>query len=393
MTIKVCIVGLGNCASALVQGVWKQNPSSPDQESDAPGLMRDHIGGQKPQDIEFVCAFDVDARKIGLPIAEAIQSKPNCCFRMIQSDASPIAPGRVHQGPILDGVAPHMHSHGLPLHNLKVDDDHKFVLSKEIPSAIDFPWEAYVDGILKDQQVDVLLNYLPVGSQKATEFWAEACLRTHTSMVNCIPVFLASDPQWSSRFAEAGVCIIGDDMRSQFGASVLSQMLEELALARGHRVVAHIQQNVGGNTDFLNMKDEKRLQSKKISKENVLKAPHILANDAHTKDAFLFAGPSDQIAHQKDNKVATFRLELDGFGHSPVTLDARLSVQDSPNSAGVVIDAIRQVTVAKEMGRKGALLGPSAFTQKTPPKIMTFADAQNSCDKLAARDETFDSFH
>ena len=182
---------------------------------------------------------------------------------------------------------------------------------------------------------------MPVGSQSATEFWAHACLRNKISMVNCIPVFLASDPQWSLRFEKAGVCIIGDDMRSQFGASVLSQMLEELALSRGHRVIAHIQQNVGGNTDFLNMKDERRLASKKISKENVLKAPHILAEDSHMGQSFLFAGPSDYIAHYKDNKVATFRLELEGFGGSPVTLDARLSVQDSPNSGGVVIDAIR----------------------------------------------------
>ena len=208
-------------------------------------------------------------------------------------------------------------------------------------------------------------------------------------MVNCIPVFLASDPLWASRFKEAGVPIIGDDMRSQFGASVLSQMLEELALARGHKVIAHIQQNVGGNTDFLNMKDENRLSSKKISKENVLKAPHIL-HGSNPSDSFLFAGPSDYIQHYKDNKVATFRLELEGFGGSPVTLDARLSVQDSPNSAGVVIDAIRYIQVAKELGRVGPLLGPSAFTQKTPPVILSFAQAKASCDKLAARDPSFD---
>lgn len=387
--IKVGIIGVGNCASALVQGVWKYNTQSPDQEASS-GLMQPDIGGYTANDISFVVAFDVDDRKVGLQISDAIQSKPNCCYKIIQSDCAPIAPGRVHFGPLLDGVAPHMHALGKPLPNLKVDDDHRFVLSQELPSRVDFKQEQYVDSILNETKPDVLLNYLPVGSTLATEFWADTCLRNKISLVNCIPVFLASDPVWAAKFRDAGVPIIGDDMRSQFGASVLSQMLEELALARGHRVIAHIQQNVGGNTDFLNMKDEHRLASKKISKENVLKAPHILHGDDPSK-SFLFAGPSDYIAHQKDNKVATFRLELEGFGGSPVTLDARLSVQDSPNSAGVVIDAIRYVQVAKELGRVGPLLGPSAFTQKTPPKILTFDQAKASCEKLAKRDESFDS--
>lgn len=381
--IRVCIVGVGNCASALVQGVWKYNPKCPEYQSDAKGLMKNDIGGQTSSDLRFVCAFDIDSRKVGKSIANAIYEKPNCCQSLVQSDCSPIAPGQVHFGPILDGVAPHMHPNGTPLQNLTIDDDHRFLLSPLIPSRIDFQWNSYVDEILQKNKVDVLLNQLPVGSQVATEFWADACIRNKIAMVNCIPVFIASDAIWSQKFKDAEVAIIGDDMRSQFGASVLSQMLEELALARGHRVKAHIQQNVGGNTDFLNMKDEKRLSSKKISKENVLKAPHTLCQD--TSQPFLFAGPSDQIQYYGDNKIANIHLELEGFGGSPVVLDCRLSVQDSPNSAGVVIDAIRYVKVAMEEGLQGSLEGPSAFTQKSPPRIMNFYDANQSCEKLAQR--------
>jgi myo-inositol-1-phosphate synthase len=231
-------------------------------------------------------------------------------------------------------------------------------------------------GILTTSDINVLVNYLPVGSQKATEFWAEVCLKAKVAMVNCIPVFLASNPVWNQRFKQAKVAIIGDDMKSQFGASVLSQMFQELAESRGHKVKIHVQQNSGGNTDFFNMTNQSRLASKKISKENVLRS-HGAEPD------FLHAGPSDYIRVFKDTKVATFRLELEGFGGAPVILDARLQVQDSPNSAGVVIDAIRYVMVAQESGIYGALEGPSAFTQKSPPVQMPLADAIKECDALS----------
>ena len=237
---------------------------------------------------------------------------------------------------------------------------------------------------LRQHEAEVLINYLPVGSQLATEFYAEICLELGISLVNCIPVFIASDPQWEQRFVEAGIPIIGDDMRSQFGASIVSQMLQELAFERGHHVKAHIQRNVGGNTDFLNMEDKARLKSKKISKENVIRAQNDIRGIS-THDSFLHAGPSEYIAYYGDNKVANFRLELEGFMGSPVILDAQLSVQDSPNSAGVVIDAIRYVYVAREMGLVGALRGPSASTQKTPPEQMMFSDAIYECHALANR--------
>jgi myo-inositol-1-phosphate synthase len=213
------------------------------------------------------------------------------------------------------------------------------------------------------------------------------CLEARIAFCNCIPVFIASDPVWEARFIQAGIPLIGDDMRSQFGASVVSQMLQELAFDRGHRVVAHIQTNVGGNTDFLNMCDKTRLASKKISKENVIRSQNDIRGIS-TDGSFLFAGPSDYISHYGDNKIAHFRLELEGFGGSPVVLDARLSVQDSPNSAGVVIDAIRFLKVAQELGICGSLRGASAFTQKSPPEQLMFRDAKEECDALAKRQLT-----
>jgi len=240
---------------------------------------------------------------------------------------------------------------------------------------------------IRYHEVDVLINYLPVGSEKATYFWADICLQTKINLVNCIPVFIASDEEWQNKFYDAEIAIIGDDMRSQFGASVLSQMLQELAFDRGHEVKCHIQRNVGGNTDFLNMEDKSRLKSKKISKENVIRSQNTIRGISQ-EGSFLHAGPSEYIQYYGDNKVANFRLELKGFGGAPVIFDAQLSVQDSPNSAGVVIDAIRYVKVAQEMGIYGALYGPSAFTQKTPPMQMMFNEALKECNDLANRNYT-----
>lgn len=381
--IKVAIVGVGNCASSLVQGVEYYTKFA-DKTS---GLMADNIGGYRAADIEFVCGFDVDARKIGLPLREAIFTKPNCAIDLY-TDIMTEAP--VYRSPVLDGVSPQM---------LAYPADHRFVVLDELKAsdllgsadAYDASLTAAIRqeiiAHLQEHKAEVLINYLPVGSQLATEFYAEICLELGISLVNCIPVFIASDPVWEQRFIEAGIPIIGDDMRSQFGASILSQMLQELAFERGHHVKAHIQRNVGGNTDFLNMEDKNRLKSKKISKENVIRAQNDIRGIS-TTDSFLHAGPSEYIAFYGDNKVANFRLELEGFMGSPVTLDAQLSVQDSPNSAGVVIDAVRYVYVAREMGLVGALRGPSAATQKTPPQQMMFADATYECHALARRELT-----
>jgi myo-inositol-1-phosphate synthase len=359
--IQVAIVGIGNCASALIQGLAVA-------DTGLAGVTYPDIGGYTAKDIAVKVAFDVDKRKVGRPLYEAVFAKPNCCYRFASDEQMSKFTTTVLSAPVMDGVAPHM---------LLEDEDHSFRItdSKELSR----------DAILAALNgVDVLINYLPVGSQKATEFWAEVCLETNIAFCNCIPVFIASDPLWEARFMQRGLPLIGDDMRSQFGASVLSQMFQELAFDRGHTVKAHIQTNVGGNTDFLNMCDKTRLSSKKISKENVIRSQNDIRGIS-TDGSFLFAGPSDYISHYGDNKIANFRLELEGFGGAPVVLDARLSVQDSPNSAGVVIDAIRFLKVARELGICGSLRGASAFTQKSPPEQLMFKDAKEECDALAAR--------
>jgi myo-inositol-1-phosphate synthase len=239
--------------------------------------------------------------------------------------------------------------------------------------------------VLQETGADILLNYVPVGSQAATEAYAQACLDAGVAFLNCIPVFIASNPVWEQKFIDAGLPLIGDDMRSQVGASIMSQVLQELAFDRGAVVKYHQQINIGGNSDFLNMMSQERLASKKISKENVIRAQNDLRG-IPVDDEALFAGPSTWIPFLKDNKVAHFRIELEGFGGAPIEIDAKLSVQDSENSAGVVIDAIRYLKVAREMGVVGALRGPSAWTQKTPPQQMQYADAKAECAALANRD-------
>ncbi|SEI91708.1 myo-inositol-1-phosphate synthase [Dyadobacter koreensis] len=381
--IKVAILGVGNCASSLVQGVEYYTTFS----NKTSGLMADDIGGYKAEHIEFVCGFDIDERKIGLPISQAIFARPNCTV-VLYPDVSSNAP--VYRSPVIDGVSPLMAAYP-PDNRFEIQSDLVATDLLVDPAAYDQDLVGMlrkeIIQHLKMHQVEVLINYLPVGSQLATEFYAEICLELGISLVNCIPVFIASDPAWEEKFIEAGIPIIGDDMRSQFGASIVSQMLQELAFERGHHVKAHIQRNVGGNTDFLNMEDKNRLKSKKISKENVIRAQNDIRG-IETSGSFLHAGPSEYIAYYGDNKVANFRLELEGFMGAPVTLDAQLSVQDSPNSAGVVIDAIRYVYVARELGLVGALRGPSASTQKTPPQQMMFSDAIFECHALAKRELT-----
>ncbi|WP_367868082.1 inositol-3-phosphate synthase [Pedobacter sp. WC2423] len=381
--IRVAILGVGNCASSLVQGVEFYTKHA----EKTSGLMANDIGGYKAANIEFVCGFDIDERKIGQPLKDAIFAKPNCTI-ILNADIASEAP--IYRSPVIDGVSPQMAVY---------PEANRFVIKDELKNT-----DILIDSVTYDQaqvtalrveiiaqlrkhEAEVLINYLPVGSQLATEFYAEICIELGISLVNCIPVFIASDPAWEKRFIDAGIPIIGDDMRSQFGASIVSQMLQELAFERGHHVKAHIQRNVGGNTDFLNMEDKNRLKSKKISKENVIRAQNDIRGIS-TEDSFLHAGPSEYIAYYGDNKVANFRLELEGFMGAPVIFDAQLSVQDSPNSAGVVIDAIRYVYVARELGLVGALRGPSASTQKTPPEQMMFSDAIYECHALAKRELT-----
>lgn len=365
--INVAIVGVGNCASALVQGV---NYYKRYNNQNVPGLAFEHIGGYRPKDIEFVAAWDVDARKVGQPLNRAIFAKPNCArefFKDVKEETI------VEMGMVLDGISPHMENFHDEI-NFKIANDRQ-TTKEEVVRA------------LKKRKVDVLLNYLPVGSQKATEFYVECCLEAGVPLVNCIPVFIASDPEWEKKFINAKLPLIGDDMRSQVGASIVSQVMQELAYDRGCRVKFHQQINIGGNTDFANMMNPARIVSKKTSKENVIRAQNDLRHIEVEKDS-IFAGPSSFIPYLQDKKVAYFRIELEAFGGAPINIDIKLDVQDSENSAGVVIDAIRYVTVAKEMGLVGALRGPSALTQKTPPKQMFFRDAQYECEMLAKREFT-----
>jgi myo-inositol-1-phosphate synthase len=372
--IRVAIVGVGNCAKSLVEGVALYT-----HENRTDGLAFADIGGYTAKNIRFVLAYDVDTRKVGRPLAEAIYAKPNCAIDLLPKEKADWLAGsiegecEVKRGALYDGVAAHM---------LNMPEDESFRVTHDPEPNL----EELVKDLLENK-VDVLLNYLPVGSEEATRFYVQACLKAKVPFVNCIPVFIVSDPYWEAKLKKGGIPAIGDDMRSQLGASVLSQALQELFFNRGMSVQFHSQTNHGGNTDFLNMMDQSRLASKKISKENVIRSQNDLRGIAVPKNG-IYAGPSSYIAYHGDNKVAHFRMEATGFGGAPITFDARLSVQDSPNSAGVVIDAIRYLQVAREMGLVGSLRGPSASTQKTPPTQMMIQDAHAECEALAKRELT-----
>jgi myo-inositol-1-phosphate synthase len=373
--IRVAIVGVGNCAKSLVEGVALYSHSN---SSD--GLAFTSIGSYTASDIDFVLAYDVDPRKVGRDLSEAIYAKPNCAMNILDNKVAAdwlndVGAGKaiVKRGALYDGVAQHM---------LTMPEDESFRVTHD-PE----PTMSDVINDLHKYKVDILLNYLPVGSETATRFYVEACLEAKIPFVNCIPVFIVSDPYWEKRLRNAGIPAIGDDMRSQLGASIMSQALQELFFNRGMKVKFHEQTNHGGNTDFLNMMDQSRLKSKKISKENVIRSQNDIRNIPVPKNG-IYAGPSSYIPYHGDNKIAHFRIEAEGFGGAPVVFDARLSVQDSPNSAGVVIDAIRYLKVAHEMGMIGSLHGPSAATQKTPPSQMMINDAYNECKALSNRQWT-----
>lgn len=380
--IKAAIVGVGNCASSLVQGLGYYQVHS---NENVPGAIHNDIGGWKPQDIEIVAAFDIDYRKVGRRLTTAIFEKPNCTLEFNKTFPSNFGNPVVQPAPIMDGVSRHMYDHEADV------------------SFRDFRW-AYNEGLLSEEILEeletlidkerikkhliargteVIINYLPVGSQRATEFWAEICLETGISLVNCIPVFIGSDPVWAQRFIDARIPMIGDDMRSCLGASIVSAVMQELFIARGLDVTVHYQDNIGGNTDFLNMQDPTRLKSKKKSKENVITNQSKLANK-EVKPFTIKAGPAAYFTHLKDNKRAHFLIKGTSWGGAPVEFTADLSVEDSPNSAAVVCDAVRLIGVARRLNLVGPLIGPSAWTQKTPPFDMPTGDARHECDILAS---------
>ncbi len=344
--IRLAIVGVGNCASSLVQGIeFYRRRSSANGRSEPLGLMNYEIGGYRPQDIEVVCAFDVDKRKVGFPLKKAIFQKPNCTKLITNHLPSPDT--LVQMGKTLDGISEHMKDY---------PKDRTFAPSAAKP--VD------VVKVLKNSGAEVCINYLPVGSQRATEFYAEASLRAGVGFVNCIPVFIASDPAWAKRFAERGVPIVGDDIKSQVGATIVHRTLAKLFEDRGAKIDRTYQLNTGGNTDFLNMLNRARLRSKKISKTESVQSQLIERLDSEN----IHIGPSDYVPWQNDNKVAFIRIEGRGFGNIPLNMEVRLSVEDSPNSAGVAVDAIRCCKIALERKIKGPLTSVSSFLMKHPPK-------------------------
>lgn len=346
--IKVAIIGIGNCASSLIQGIHYYYSKASD---DAIGLMHWEIGGYKPGDIEVVAAFDIDKRKIGLEVNEAIFSKPNCTTRFFED--IPQSGVKVQMGKILDGFSEHMKDYV---------DKYTFVIADESE-----PTEEEIVKVLKDSGTEVLVNYLPVGSEEATRFYADCALEAGVAFVNNIPVFIASDPVWAQRFEEKNLPLIGDDIKSQLGATIVHRTLTDLFNKRGVKLERTYQLNTGGNTDFLNMLDRARLASKKESKTEAVQ--FVAAKRLH--DENIHVGPSDYVAWQKDNKVCFIRMEGKLFGNVPMNLEMRLSVEDSPNSAGVVIDSIRCAKLALDRKQGGILTAPAAYFYKHPPKQFT----------------------
>jgi len=343
--VKIAIAGVGNCASALVQGIHFYTP---EKRESAIGLMHWEIGGYAPHHLKIVAAFDIDQRKVGRDVHEAIFASPNCTTVFCKD----LMPGgtMVHMGKILDGVSEHM---------AQYPDANTFMVADVAEASKDD-----IVQILKESGTDVLVNYMPVGSEQATCFYAECALDAGVAFVNCMPAFVASDPEWAARFAAAGLPIIGDDIKSQLGATITHRMLTSLFARRGVKIDRTYQLNTGGNTDFLNMLNRTRLASKKESKTEAVQS--ILSE--RLNDQNIHIGPSDYVPWQKDNKVAFIRMEGRMFGDVPMHLEMRLSVEDSPNSAGVVIDAVRCCKLARDRNLAGIVEGPSAFFMKHPPK-------------------------
>ena len=343
--IRIGLVGVGNCASSLLQGIEYYRAHSQNGQKEFVGLMNYELEGYTPADIVPVCAFDIDKRKVGRPLKEAMFALPNCTKPIYQNFLD--SQFTVQMGEPLDGVSSHMSDY---------PESDRFVVSDKKPSD--------VKKILRESGAEILLNYLPVGSEEATRFYVECCLETGVSLINCIPVFIASERTWAERFRKKGIPLVGDDIKSQLGATIIHRALMKLFADRGVKIDRTYQLNTGGNTDFLNMLDKTRLRSKKISKteavQSSLKSP-LSAENIHV-------GPSDYVPWQKDNKVCFIRIEGRGFGEIPLELDLRLSVEDSPNSAGVAVDAIRCCRIARDRGVGGPLVSISAYTMKHPPK-------------------------
>jgi myo-inositol-1-phosphate synthase len=362
--IRIAIAGVGNCASSLVQGLHyyaaRAGGNGFDGRDDADaGVMHPVLGGYRVGDIEVAAAFDIDARKVGRPLEEAVFALPNNTKEFHR----PIPPTgvTVQMGPVHDGVAPHMA--GYPPHQ------------RFEPAALP---PVDVARALRESGAEILVSYMPVGSQKATESYAQACLDSGVSFVNCVPCFVVSDPKWAARFKDAGIPCVGDDIKAQVGATITHRTLARLFADRGVRIDSTYQLNTGGNTDFLNMLSRDRLASKKVSKTEAVQSQLDVPLDPDR----IHIGPSDFVPFLKDNKVCFIRMEGTGFGGVPMNLELRLSVEDSPNSAAVVVDAIRCCRLARDAGMAGPLEVPSAWCMKHPPRQMTDVDAKLALEEF-----------
>jgi len=337
--VRVAIVGVGNCASSLVQGV--QYYKDADENVTVPGLMHVKLGQYHVRDVKFVAAFDVDAKKVGFDLSEAIFASENNTIKIADVPPTNVT---VQRGPTLDGIGKYYSE------TIEISDT----------DAVD------VVKALKDNNVDVMVSYLPVGSEEADKFYAQCAIDAGVAFVNALPVFIASDPVWAKKFEDAGVPIVGDDIKSQVGATITHRVMAKLFEDRGVQLDRTMQLNVGGNMDFLNMLERSRLESKKISKTQAVTSN--LQREFNTKDVHI--GPSDHVGWLDDRKWAYVRLEGRAFGDVPLNLEYKLEVWDSPNSAGVIIDAVRAAKIAKDRGIGGPVVAASAYLMKSPPKQM-----------------------
>ena len=358
--IKVGLVGIGNCFSGLIQGIeyYRQNPSQ-----QVIGIIHDNLAGYGIHDIDFVCGFDVGENKIGKPINQAIYEYPNM-VDWIPKDTMPDTGSRVYESPALDGVGLWVQNRVKPVSSTKTTSQ----LADEIKQ------------IIKDTGVEIIVSYLPVGSDKATEFWAQMCLDTNTAFVNCIPSFIASDESWAQKFKEKNIPCIGDDIKGQVGATIVHRTLAKLCNDRGTKIEKTYQINVGGNTDFLNMKEQERLISKKISKTESVQSQL----DERLDDDQIYVGPSDFIPFLGNTKLMFMRIEGRQWANIPYNMEVRLDVDDKANSAGIVIDAIRLAKIALDRGVGGPIKPASAYLMKHPIEQTSDVDAKVACEKFVA---------
>ena len=360
--IRVALVGLGNCFSGLIQGIeyYRKNPSQ-----EVIGIIHDKLRDYSIHDIEFVAGFDVGENKIGKPVNEAIYESPNMVDWIDKNDM-PKTDGMVYESPALDGVGIWVENKVKPIQSDKSESELKEEIKK----------------IIKDTGVEIIVSYLPVGSEKATQFWANICLETNTAFVNCMPAFIASDKEWAQKFKDRNIPIIGDDIKGQVGATIVHRTLARLCDERGTKIEKTYQINVGGNTDFLNMKEQERLVSKRISKTESVQSQLTDRLD----DEQIYVGPSDFIPFLGNTKLMFMRIEGRQWANIPYNMEVRLEVDDKANSAGIVIDAIRLAKIALDRGMGGPVIPASAYLMKHPIEQMTDPVAKTELEKFVRGD-------